>query len=154
VSQAVVDDHALRALLSEDVPGPLGDTVAGRTVWTTFAWYHRLCLSLTNISRPGVLSGPVVSLPPAERRRTIAAAAALPEWIGMFSGRDVAWPMAKLRHDHAPAIRLNLLAAEPLAVAGLLGRNTIIVIAEGNVPPSLAAAAEGEGIPVQTVSMR
>jgi hypothetical protein len=69
-------------------------------------------------------------------------------------GREVAWPTAVLRHRDAPAIRLNLLTAEPLAAAGLLGDDAVIVIADGNVPPSVAAAAEHEGIPVRTVSMR
>ena len=67
---------------------------------------------------------------------------------------DVGRPMARIRHQYAPAIRLNLLAAEPLAVAGLLGADTIVVIAEGNVPPSLAAAAVRAGIPVHTVTVR
>jgi hypothetical protein len=154
VSQALVDDRTLRSLLSRQAPSQLRALVDDRSIWTTLGWYHRLCLSLASLDRPGVLSAPVVALPMVQQSKAIDAVANLPHWVGLLPGRDVGWPMAVLRHKHAPQIRLNFLAAEPLAAAAVLGRDTVIVIAEGNVPPSLAAAAEHEGIPVRTVPMR
>jgi hypothetical protein len=153
VSSAVIDDQSLRAIALADPVPTLSAQLGGQSIWTTFGWYHRLCMGFARPEGAGRLGGVLASMPRARRRQAIAAVAELPDDVNILSGRVIAWPMAVLRQRHAPAIRLNFLAAEPLAAATLLGPEAVIVIAEGNVPPSLAAAAEREGIPVRTVPM-
>ncbi len=138
----LVDDHLLREVLLEQEPPWLSRARGGGQLATTGLWYYRLCSALRGPGVAGSLSGPIASLPGDLRTGVMEQVVRLPGTIRLLSLRDASWPAA----GYAARYGLNLLAAEAVAAAVLTG--SAIVTAAGNLPPRLAAAAQGEGVRV------
>jgi hypothetical protein len=136
----LIDDHLLREVLLEQEPSWLRRARRGDQLATTGLWYFRLCSALHAPTIGGLLSGPIASLPEDLRSSVLAHVAALPTSIRLLSLRDVSWSAA----GYATRYGLNLLAAEAIAAAVLT--RSVIATALGNLPPRLAAAAQGEGV--------
>lgn len=138
----VVDDHLLREVLLEREPGWLSRARRRGLLFTTGAWYYRLCGALHMPDVVGALSGPLADLPADLVEGVLQRVVELPAEIRLLSMRDVAWPAAGLARRHG----LNLLASEALAVA--VSVDAAIATTAGNLPPRLAAAADAEGVRV------
>lgn len=136
----VVDDHLLREVLLEQEPSWLSQARGQDVLFTTGAWYYRLCRSLQEPKLVGALSGPIASLPPELRSGVLRRVVALPDSIRLLTLRDLGWSAADLAHRHG----LNLLAAEALSVA--IASVGAIATTGGNLPPKLHAAATREGV--------
>jgi hypothetical protein len=135
---AVVDDQLLAAVLRGDPPGFL----AGAVLHTTGCWYVRLCQAALGVNgASGVLSGPILALPPELRRRALAAVLALPEEVGLLSLRTLAPLIGELRRGY----QMNLLGIEALAAARHLGASVFL----STRSPRLEAALEREGLAVR-----
>jgi hypothetical protein len=140
----LVDDHLLREVLLEQEPFWLSQARGEGRLVTTGLWYYRLCSALRSPAITGSLSGPIAILPDDLRSQVLEQVAALPGDVQLLSLREVSWSAA----GYASRYGLNLLAAEAIASAVLTG--SAIATALGNLPPRLAAAAQGEGVKVLT----
>jgi hypothetical protein len=109
-------------------------------VFTTGCWYLRLCQAVVR-GAGGALSGPLLSLPPERRARTLEVVLDLPERVSLLSWREVAPVMA--RQLDGPGRGLNLLSREALAAATLLDAR--VIMAKGNENRLLAAALREAG---------
>jgi hypothetical protein len=138
----LIDDHLLRDVLLQQEPPWLSRARSGDQLSTTGLWYYRLCSALRAPTIIGSLSGPIADLPGELRSRVLGQVVALPAAIRLLSLRDLSWSAA----DYATRYGLNVLAAEAIAAAVLT--RSVIATALGNLPPRLAAAAEGEGVRV------
>ena len=92
----VIDDHLLLALLLERPTRAFERLRAGKRVFTTGLWYHRMCRALTASEVSGALGAQLGAVEPAVARQAIAAAIELPPTIGLVSLRDLSWPMAEI----------------------------------------------------------
>ena len=119
----LVDDQTLSGLLREEMGWP-----ADR-LFTTGHWYLRLCQAVVRGSG-GVLSRPLLSLPPARRQVALRAVLELPDNIELLGWREVA-PMMASQLD-GPGRGLNLLSREALAAATLLRAPVIMAIGNEN----------------------
>lgn len=127
----VVDDHLVLELL-------LGRSIAvDGAVTTTVHWWWRLAAAMRRRAG-GALSGPSLALASAERAALIATIDELGTLLEIADTREVL-PVAA---DLAAAHRLNLLAAEALAVCVVDEAD----LAVGVDNPPLARAAEALGI--------
>jgi hypothetical protein len=131
----VVDDQTLSGLLRGVIARP------DERVFTTGHWYLRLCQAVVR-GTDGVLSRPLLSLPPSRREAAFRAVLELPEDIELLSWRQVA-PMMASQLDGAGR-GLNLLSREALAVATLLRAR--VVMAVGNENFLLRSALERVGL--------
>jgi hypothetical protein len=110
-------------------------------VFTTGLWYVRLCQAVTR-GAGGILSRPLLSLPPPRREAALRAVLELPDDIEMLSWREVAPTMASQLENAGRG--LNLLSREALAVATLL--QTQVVMAPGNENHLLRASLHEVGL--------
>lgn len=130
-----MDDQTLSALLREEIRWPNDE------VFTTGHWYLRLCQAVVR-GAGGVLSGPLLTLPPDQRERALRAVLELPEQAQMLSWRAVAPTMAN--QLEGPGHGLNLLSREALAVASLLDAE--VIMAPGNENRLLRDALRAVGL--------
>lgn len=143
---AILDDLLLLRTLFHREPAELA--LAGRTIWTTGAWYHRLCRALVANPLRGVMSRQLEAFDPDVGSRGAAAIIDLPSDIGMLSMRDLGWPMAELLRS---GTRLNMLSLEALAAAEHLGAEICLAERDRNRP--LLDAARAHGVPVRFVTV-
>jgi hypothetical protein len=112
VTAAVIDDHLLRDLLSDEVPAGLHRVLRDYEAATTNLYYLRLCRS-TAVAHGGQLTGAW----PEERRKALARSLLeLPEGIAILPMRTLAFRMAELAITH----RVSNLGAEAVAAAEAL----------------------------------
>ena len=109
MTQAVLDDHLLRDLLTRKISLGLEAVLRDHEPATTNLYLLRLCKSVAR-AQGGALTG---SLPPAVRRALGRRLVALPEDIKVVPMRDIAFRMAELAATH----RLSNLGAEAVAAA-------------------------------------
>lgn len=139
----VVDDHLLRDVLTGERSADLGGLATAMA--TTGLWLFRLSSSWAAPEVVGKLSAPVAALPAEEQGRFQAQLVALPAEIQVLHLRDLAWPMARLQHQHRREGRqLSAAMVEALAAAHALGR--AIAVSREDVGPNLKAAAEHDGL--------
>lgn len=144
MASVVVDDHILRDLLTGERPPDL-DGIAPDGVATTGLWLFRLCSSLANPIVSGKLSAPVAALPTDLQVRFRSRLTALPQEIVVLSMRELAWPMAELRHRHREAGRaMSAAMVEALAAAHQLDAG--IAVSSHDVGANLRAAAAADHI--------
>jgi hypothetical protein len=130
VTAAVVDDHLLRDLLSEDVGEALATVLADHEPATTNLFYVRLCKSVAS-ARGGRLTGSW----PAQRRVALGRILlVLPHAIAVVPLRALGFRIAELTET----FRLSALGAEAVATAEHLGAP--LVVWEGDDGPSVRAA--------------
>ena len=141
----LVDDHLLLALLLERPTRAFERLRAGKRVFTTGLWYHRMCRALTASEVSGALSAKLGAAEPTIAGRAIAAAMELPPTIGLISLRDLSWPMAEL----LASVSANLLTLEALAAAQHL--NAPIIVAKRNDGPQLREHAKRLAISVRSI---
>lgn len=141
MSRAILDDHLLRDVLSEDVSDTLARVLREREPATTNHYYLRLCKSAVS-ARGGRLTGSW----PAERRRSLAGALlSLPDAIEIVPMRALAFQMAELADRH----RVSTLGAE--AVAAAVHLDAPLCVWEGDDGAGTRAAAKAAGIRYQTI---
>ena len=109
MSRAVLDDHLLRDLLSDDSNSELDSILAGFEPATTNMYLFRLSRSVVNATG-GALTG---SWPRSARQELGRQLVALPDYIEVVPMRTLAFRMAELLSDH----RLSTLGAEAVAAA-------------------------------------
>lgn len=140
----VVDDALLLAVLAERIPASarvLAAEAAEGEVFTTGCWYWRLSRALSRAS-PGALSRTLADLSDGEQRRARSSLEALPDEIGLLSLRRLVPVMAALPGQ------LNLLTAEAVAAASVLGA-TLVVSTDS---PVLNSAAQASRVAVTVVA--
>jgi len=142
VTRAVLDDHLLRDLLSDDVSDSLARILVEHEPATTNLYYLRLCKSVVS-ARGGRLTGSW----PAERRRALGETLiALPARIEVVPMQTLAFQMAELADQHA----LSTLGAEAVAAAVHLGAP--LCVWDGNDGPAIRTAANAAGADYQTLA--
>lgn len=142
MTAAVLDDHLLRDLLSDEVGEALAAVLAEHEPATTNLYYVRLCKSV--VSARG---GPLTGSWPAERRQALGRTLlVLPGAITVVPMRALGFRMAELTEAH----RLSTLGAEAVAAAEHLG--AALVVWEGDDGPSIRAATTVLGGGYQTLS--
>lgn len=142
MTSAVLDDHLLRDLLSDEVSDDLATVLVEHEPASTNLYYVRLCKSVVS-ARGGRLTGSW----PSERRRALGRTlVALPASITVIPMRSLGFRMAELADAH----RLSTLGAEALAAAEHLAAP--LVVWEGDDGPSMRAAAGPIGIVYRTIS--
>ncbi len=135
MTAAVLDDHLLRDLLSDDTGDALAAVLAEHEPATTNMYYVRLCKSAVS-ARGGRLTGSW----PAQRRRALGRTLlVLPDAVTVVPIRALGFRMAELAEAH----RLSTLGAEAVAAAEHLGAP--LVVWEGDDGPSIRAAATALG---------
>lgn len=131
----LVDDQTLSGLLRKETDWPED------RVFTTGHWYLRLCQAVVR-GAGGVLSRPLLSLPPGRRQAALRAVLELPDRVETLSWRLVAPVMAG--QADGPGRGLNLLSAEALAVATALQAQ--VIMARGNENHLLGDALRQVGL--------
>ena len=135
MTAAVLDDHLLRDLLSDDTGNALAAVLAEHEPATTNMYYVRLCKSAVS-ARGGRLTGSW----PAQRRQALGRTLlVLPDAVTVLPIRALGFRMAELAEAH----RLSTLGAEAVAAAEHLGAP--LVVWEGDDGPSIRAAATALG---------
>ncbi len=131
MTAAVLDDHLLRDLLSDDIGDALAAVLAVHQPATTNLYYVRLCKSVVS-ARGGQLTGSWSS----ERRQALGRTLlVLPDAVTVVPIRALGFRMAELADAH----RLSTLGAEAVAAAEHLGAP--LVVWEGDDGPAIQAAA-------------
>ncbi len=131
MTPAVLDDHLLRDLLSDDIGDALATVLAEHQPATTNLYYVRLCKSVLS-ARGGRLTGSW----PVERRQAMGRTLlVLPESVTVVPIRAFGFRIAELTGAH----RLSTLGAEAVAAAEHLGGP--LVVWEGDDGPAIRAAA-------------
>ncbi len=118
----VIDDALLLRAVAQTASAEL--VAAGRhgELFTTGYWYYRLARAVRQPQVAGALSSAMAELPDEARRRALAALDELPVEVGLLGLRSVVPTMVALQIGRQP----NLLAAEALAVALLLGAEILV----------------------------
>ncbi|MDQ3304939.1 MAG: hypothetical protein M3535_02975 [Actinomycetota bacterium] len=142
MTPALLDDHLLRDLLSEERSPELEGLLGDREPATTNLYYARLCKSV--VSAPGSrLTGAWSE----ERRRALGRTLLiLPEAVTVVPMRSLAFRMAEL----ADPFRLSTLGAEAVAAAEHLAAP--LCVWEGDDGPRIRAAADAVGAAYCTIS--
>ncbi len=141
-----MDDHLLLQVLLKREPVELRPR--GGQLFTTGLWYHRLCRALASPAVTGALSRRLRRADPVVASSAVRAAIALPDTIGLYSLRELSWPMARLLHA---GMRLNLLSLEALAAAERQDAELCLATADGN--PRLVEAASARNRPVRLIEI-
>ena len=113
MTRAVLDDHLLRDLLSDDVPSGLRRILRSHEPATTNLYYLRLCRSVV-AGRGGRLTG---HWSVQQRHALAESLLELPEEIEVLPMRVLAFGMAELATTH----RLSNLGAEAVVAAREFG---------------------------------
>lgn len=141
----VVDDHLLLRILLDEEPRELRRP--GARIHTTGLWYHRLCRAISDRSVTGVMSAMLGRADPGVAASTVRAITALPETVGLFSLRELAWPMARLLDE---GVHLDLMSLEALAAAECQHAELCLAAGDHNSP--LIEAATARGVPARFIS--
>jgi hypothetical protein len=133
----LVDDHLIAHRLAKGGFGsPVGEPPV--TVATTCSWWWRLSAALTR-SRGGALTRHFTRVGPAGLWALQRTVARLPHTIRILDLRELIPAMAVLSAEHD----LNLLAAEALVAAEVLGAELVV----GQDTPKIRETAVARGIP-------
>jgi hypothetical protein len=141
VNRAVLDDHLLRDLLSDDVSNPLARVLGEHEPATSNLYYLRLCQSAVS-ARGGRLTG---SWPIEPRRVLERTLLALPAAIEIVPMRALSFQMAELADQH----RVSTLGAE--AVAAAVHLQAPLCVWEDDDGAGIRAAANAAGAIYQTI---
>lgn len=142
----VIDDALLLAVLADRVPTPLAyvsSAAASGELFTTGCWFWRLGRALARPST-GALSRAMAALAEAEQVHLKRALEELPEQVGLLGLRRLVPIMSALPGQ------VNLLTAEAVAAAALLGAE-IVVSTESDL---LDATARMVGVAVRHAAWR
>ena len=138
----LLDDHLLRDLLSDEVPGELSPLLSDHGAATTNLYLHRLCKSVVS-ARGGALTGTWS----AEQRRSLGRQLLeLPDEIEVVPIRQLAFRMAEIADVH----RVSTLGAEAAAAAEHLG--AVVCVWEGADRPGIRGAISAVGADYRTVA--
>lgn len=142
MTTAVLDDHLLRDLLSDEVPAGLRRILRDHEVATTNLYYLRLCRS-TAVAHGGQLTGRW----PEETRQSLARSLLqLPAEISIVPMRSLAFRMAQLALTH----RVSNLGAEAVAAAEASGGP--LCVWSGDDGPAIRSCAKACRVPYRTVT--
>lgn len=142
MKRALLDDHLLRDLLSEERSDDLEGLLSDHEPATTNLYYARLCKSAVP-ARGGRLTGSWSN----ERRQALGRTLlTLPHAITVVPMRSLAFRMAEL----AEAYRLSTLGVE--AVAATEHLTAPLCVWEGDDGPRIRAAAAAVGASYRTIS--
>ena len=130
MTTALLDDHLLRDLLSNQISRDLANVLEIHEPATTNLYYLRLCKSVVS-ARGGQLTG---AWPDAQRRDLGRALLALPDHVGIVPVRTLAFRMAEI----ADTQRVSTLGAEAVAAAEHLCAP--LCVWEGDDGPGIRAA--------------
>lgn len=142
MSRAVLDDHLLRDLLSDESNAELDSILAGFEPATTNMYLFRLSRSVIN-AMGGALTG---SWPHSARQELGRQLVSLPDYIEVVPMRTLAFRMAELLSDH----RLSTLGAEAVAAAEHL--DAPLCVWAGDDGDHIRAAMDGLDGDYRTVS--
>ena len=138
---AVLDDHLLRDLLSDDVSDALADMLTNHEPATTSLYLYRLCRSVVSASG-GALTG---SWTIEQRRALGARLVTLPDNIELVPVRVLAFRMAEIADAH----RVSTLGAEAVAAAEHL--NALLCVWEGDDGPGIRTAITSLNLGYRTI---
>jgi hypothetical protein len=141
VTRAVIDDHLLRDLLSDQLSSEFADLLDTFEPATTNLYFHRLCRSVV-VGRGGALTG---WLSEAQRQALGRNLMTLPETIHIVPMKVLAYPMAELASVHD----VSTLGAEAVASAQHL--SAPLCVWAGDDGPRIRSAAMAVGTPYRTV---
>lgn len=130
MNQAILDDHLLRDLLADDLPGALADVLADHQPATTNLYLYRLCRSVASASG-GALTGRWSA---AQRRALGAQLLTVPRDIEVVPLTTIAFRMAEIAEVH----RVSTLGAECVAAAEHL--DAPLCVWRGDAGPGIRAA--------------
>ena len=142
MTKAVLDDHLLRDLLSDDIGSELASVLAEHEPATTNLYLVRLCRSVI-AAAGGTLTG---SWPAEARQELGRRLVALPDDVAVVPMRAIAFRMAELARVH----RLSALSAEAAAASAHL--DAPLCVWTGDDGPRLRAAVAGTGGDYRTIS--
>jgi hypothetical protein len=141
VTQAVIDDHLLRDLLSGQLSAEFAELLDDFEPATTNLYFHRLCRSVV-AARGSALTG---WLSEAHRHALGRSLLTLPETIKIVPLRVLAYRMAELASLHGVAT----LGAEAIACAEHL--SAPLCVWEGDDGPRTRSGAMAVGTPYRII---
>jgi hypothetical protein len=142
VSRAILDDHLLRDLLADDIPGELQVILAEHEPATTNHHLYRLCKSVVSAAG-GALTGTWS----ASRRRALGSRLVeLPADVEVVPMQTLAYRMAELSGDYA----VSTLGAEAIAAAERL--DAPLCVWSGDDGPRIRDAMEALGQDYRTIN--
>jgi hypothetical protein len=141
MTQAVIDDHLLRDLLSGQLSPEFADLLHDFEPATTNLYFHRLCRSVV-AGRGGVLTG---WLSEAHRQALGRSLTTVPETMEIVPMRVLAYRMAEIASVHGVAT----LGAEAIACAEHL--RAPLCVWEGDDGPRTRSGAMAVGTPYRIV---
>jgi hypothetical protein len=142
VTKAIVDDHLLRDLLTDDASPGLRAILADHEPATTNLYLHRLCRSAAS-SSGGALTG---SWSEENRRALAAQLLALPSSVEVVPMMALAPRMAEIASVH----RVSTLGAEAVAAAERMDAPLCVWV--GDDGPGIRSAMVALGLDVRTVA--
>jgi hypothetical protein len=134
----VIDDRLLLDVLAGATRPIIDEEFARGGVYTTSCWYYRLGRAVNAGVGTGSLSARLAALGPDARDRVLWSLRELPDEIGVLTSRTVVPVMVALRVRRP----LNMLNAEALAVALLVGASVMVTVAA----PLLESGATDLGV--------
>jgi hypothetical protein len=141
VTQAVIDDHLLRDLLSGELSTEFAGLLHDFEPATTNLYFHRLCRSVV-AGRGRALTGWLTE----EQRQVLGRnLMTLPEMIEIVPMRVLAYRMAEL----AAALGVSTLGAEAIACSEHL--RAPLCVWEGDDGPRIRSGATAVGIPYRII---
>jgi hypothetical protein len=141
VTRAVLDDHLLRDLLADDVPGELAALLTTHEPATTNHYLYRLCRSVVSAAG-GALTGTWG----AELRRALGSRLLeLPPTIEVVPMRGLAYRMAELSGEYS----VSTLGAEAIAASEVL--DAPLCVWSGDDGPRIREAMRSLGQDYRTV---
>ena len=138
---AVLDDHLLRDLLSDNVSDALADVLVGHEPATTSLYLYRLCKSVVSASG-GALTGSWTG----EQRRALGdRLVRLPDSVTVVPIRVLAFRMAEISDAH----RVSTLGAEAVAATEQL--RAPLCVWEGDDGPGIRTATAALNLEYRTI---
>jgi hypothetical protein len=138
---AVIDDHLLRDVLSDDIGRALRSVIRAHDLATTNLFYYRLCRSAV-AGRGGALTR---AWSPLRRRALSQALVQLTDEIVIVPMASIVHRMAELAADHP----VSTLGAEAVAAAEHLGGS--LYVWDGDNGPRIGDCASAAGVRYRTV---
>jgi hypothetical protein len=141
VRRALLDDHLLRDLLADDLPGELQVILAEHEPATTNYYLYRLCESVVSAAG-GALTG---SWDASRRRALGSRLVELPADVEVVPMQALAYRMAELSDDYS----VSTLGAEAIAAAERL--DAPLCVWSGDDGPRIRDAMEALGQEYRTI---
>jgi hypothetical protein len=141
VRRALLDDHLLRDLLADDLPGELQVILAEHEPATTNYYLYRLCKSVVSAAG-GALTG---SWDASRRRALGSRLVELPADVEVVPMQALAYRMAELSDDYS----VSTLGAEAIAAAERL--DAPLCVWSGDDGPRIRDAMEALGQEYRTI---